>query len=244
MEPETVLLKKAASYSPPAERLQSILDVPLLFVVGISGAGKDTVQHRLLTAPGSDYRFIVSHTTREPRKNNGISEIDGVDYHFIDLAAAEKLLDDGEYLETNYYAGNIYGTTIGEIESLKDQQKIGLTDVDVNGVGQYVAFGMNVMPIFLVPPDYATWWERLLKRYEGSVVDTEDLKKRLSTALDELNQAQKNDYFYLVINDDLNATVSLVDAIAHGSEYEIRSERALKLLGELKEKIAAKLTTL
>lgn len=243
MEIETILLKKAASYRPPTDRLQAILDVPLLFVVGISGAGKDTVQQRLLHAPDSDYRFIVSHTTREPRKNNGILEQNGVDYHFIDLTTAEKLLDEGEYLETNYYAGNIYGTTIGEIESLKEQHKIGLTDVDVNGVGHYVAFGMNVIPIFLVPPDYATWWERLIKRYEGSI-DTEDLKKRLSTALDELTQAQRNDYFYLVINDDLDVTVSTVDTIAHGSQYEARSERALKLVRELHTKIAGKLKTL
>lgn len=242
MELKNVLLKKAEAYMPPAARVQTILDVPLLFVVGISGAGKDTVQHRLLT-PNADYRFIVSHTTRPPRKNNGVPEQDGVDYHFIDLETAEKLLDDGEYLETNCYAGNIYGTTIGEIESLKEQQKIGLTDVDVNGVGRYVAFGMNVKPVFLVPPSYDVWWERLIRRYEGAV-DQEDLKKRLSTAMEELDQAAQNDYFYLVINDNLDDTVTTVDAIAHGTPFEARSARALKLVGDLKTQIAEKLAQL
>ena len=69
-------------YRPTEAAVALVRDTKIALLTGISGAGKDTIKRRLLRLPS--FRDIVSHTTREPRANNGQLERDGVDYHFID----------------------------------------------------------------------------------------------------------------------------------------------------------------
>ena len=76
-----------------------------------SGSGKSTLVSRLLDKLGG-LTFSVSYTTRKPRGN----EIDGEDYHFIDHAEFERLIDSDEFLEHAKVFGNYYGTHIGELE--------------------------------------------------------------------------------------------------------------------------------
>src|SRR5690606_6577343 len=103
---------------------------------GIVSAGKDTVVTNLAEDP--DFKVIVSHTTRPPRMNHGVLEQDGVEYHFIDLAEAEAMLERGEFVEAKYVHGNIYGTSLKEIRAIHDQGVIGLTDIDIHGVEEYL----------------------------------------------------------------------------------------------------------
>jgi hypothetical protein len=76
----------------------------ILFVVSApSGAGKTSLLRALVP---SDPRLVmsVSHATRPMRPG----EQDGVDYHFVDVAAFERMVADGAFLEharvfDNYY---------------------------------------------------------------------------------------------------------------------------------------------
>lgn len=52
------------------------------------------------------FGFSTSHTTRKPR--NG--ELDGKDYHFVDREEMELRINDGEFIETAEFSGNLYGT--------------------------------------------------------------------------------------------------------------------------------------
>src|SRR4029079_16121363 len=115
MESAEKLRIRALAYKATPQALQSIRDIPLVFLVGISGAGKDTVMHKLIASHPNTYEFMISYTTRQPRSNNGVMEQNGVDYYFIDTKTAKHMLDQGEYLETNFYADNIYGTSIAEV---------------------------------------------------------------------------------------------------------------------------------
>ena len=77
-----------------------------MFVVSApSGAGKTTVLARVLRDLGG-IRFSVSHTTRAPRG----AERDGVEYHFVDQEAFERLREAGGLLEWAEVHGNLYGT--------------------------------------------------------------------------------------------------------------------------------------
>src|ERR1039458_2227628 len=85
------LAAKLAAYKPAAATTELIRSTPILLLVGPTGAGKDSLKDKLLAT--GQYHHIVSHTTRPPRINHGIVEQDGREYHFIDMATAEKMLD-------------------------------------------------------------------------------------------------------------------------------------------------------
>ncbi len=240
MEIDQRLRQKIANYKPDPAAILSIADVPLVFLVGITGAGKDSLQAEVLRRYPDTYKFIVSHTTRPPRSNNGVMERDGVDYHYIDFATAERMLDAGAYVEANIvYYKNIYGTAIAEIQEIQKQGKIAMSDIEVQGVHQYVDLGLNVRPIFIIPPSFDVWWKRFQGRYEGKI-EWPDAFSRMRAALDELECAQDNDYYNIVINDNFDDTVELINRIGKGQSRE-RSESALAVLDRLATDMAAHL---
>ncbi len=217
------LEQKVYQYKPPAT-VQSVLSgTKTVFLVGTAGAGKDTVMQKLLS--NSNYHFIISHTTRAPRENHGVIEVDGEDYHFIDLAIAEKMIDNQEFVEVKYVHGNVYGTSLAGLELAHKNGSIAISDIEVQGVAEYRALSSEVMPIFLLPPDFETWIKRLKQRYIGNI-DENELIKRLNTAKQELLEALEKPYFEYVINKDLDTTVRIVDEIAHGSKSSAKNEQA------------------
>lgn len=243
MEQDKQLIDKVKRYKPSQAKLDAVRHVPLLLVAGISGAGKDTVLKKLVAEQAADYYPLVSHTTRKLRTNSGIPEQNGVEYFFIDKSTAEQMLDEGEYLEANYYSGNVYGASLAEIAKAGQQNKILVSDIDVNGVNNFVLQGMNVKAVFLLPPNYEVWQERFLNRY-GQAVDAADLKRRLQTALDELAFAMEHDYFHFVINDKLDDTVRTVGSIAHDQLATTRSPEATAIAKNISEGIRTQLSAL
>lgn len=218
------IFNKLSEYKIPDAAVSLIRNSNVVFLVGVTAAGKDTVLRRLLDS--DDYHHIVSHTTRKPRANHGVMEQDGIDYHFVDFATAEQMLDNGGYIEAKVFSGNVYGTSVAEIQMAHDEGKIAITDIEVQGVVEYRAVADNVIPIFLLPPDFKTWQERLIGRYDGKLPDPVDLRKRLETAKLELQDALDKPYFEYVVNNDLDTTVNTVDEIAHGNFSKKKNERA------------------
>jgi guanylate kinase len=216
---------KLANYRPATSTIQLIKSTQLLFLVGPTGAGKDSLKFKLLE--DSNYHHIVSHTTRPPRINHGILEIDGDDYHFIDMIQAEKMIDDQSFVEVKMFSGNLYGTSVSEIEVAKADNKVAMTDIEVQGVAEYKSLDPNVMAIFLLPPTFEIWQERLKRRY-GDVVDAEDHRRRLQTALTEIEELANNDYYIAVINDDLEQTYNVINKIVIAQSHINPDESAAK----------------
>src|SRR5487761_1203238 len=208
---------KLAKYKPSPSVVKLIKSTPVLLLVGPTGAGKDSLKEQLLKTNG--YHHIVSHTTRPPRINHGQLEHDGGDYHFLDKKTAQKMLDQKAFIEAKIYSGNLYGTSVSEIEMAKRENKIAMTDIEVQGVHEYKAIDPNVMAVFLHPPDFKEWQARLSRRY-GDVVDASDHRVRLQTALDELEQLLHTKYYIAVINDDLNRTFKQVMAVVASKEHQ------------------------
>ena len=230
------LEEKINSYKTPIEVTNLIKKTKIIFLVGITAAGKDTILRQLIK--NHDYHHIVSHTTRAPRENHGFIEIDGQDYHFIDTQTAETMLDNNGYVEAKMFSGNIYGTSIAEIKMAHDEGKIAITDIEVQGVEEYEFLAAkSVTSIFILPPDFDTWQKRLAKRHEENHMDPTELKKRLETAGKELKDSLTKNYFEYVVNDDLDIAVKIVDEIAHGNFSAKKNEQAKltakKLLDDL-----------
>lgn len=226
---DTSLADKLAAYKTDTNAIELIRSTPILLLVGPTGAGKDSVKDELLES--GRFHHIISHTTRPPRINHGILEQDGKDYHFISKQDAEKLLDDHAMIEAKMYSGNLYGTSTAEIQAAKDEGKIAMTDLEVQGVAEYKELDPNVMAVFLLPPDFQTWQERLQRRY-GDVVDAADYRLRLETALKELEQLLTTNYYVAVINDRLDETVSQIETVINSQNHSTQDEPAARAVAQ------------
>lgn len=238
MELDDALQGKVAIYQPSPQVLGLLNSTPILLLVAIAGGGKDTIKHHLLET--GNYHHIISHTTRPPRLNDGVMEQDGLEYHFIDFAAAQRMLDEGEYIEADVYARNIYGTSVTEIRQAQKEGKIATTDMTIEGAERYLGLAPGVKAVFLLPPSYDVWMKRLLKRYEGKP-HKHDLYLRMLTAVKEIEHAMGSDKYYIVINDKLDETVDLVDRIGHGETVEPHYHKAMVIAQEMVQRIKSEL---
>jgi guanylate kinase len=216
-----------ANYKPSDQAIDLIRNTHIALLVGISGAGKDTIKKQLLLKP--DYSDIVSHTTRAPRVNNGIMEVADIDYHFIDEATARDMLENHEFIEAKFVHHTVYGTSLQELEKASSAHKIAITDIDVQGVSEYKAISPNVVAIFVIPPSYSIWRERLAQRYESTEAFEAEWTKRRNSAVSELTHALEVPYYHFVINDSLERAVTVSDEIAHRPDVFLRKDDEARL---------------
>lgn len=226
---DSTLAAKLKAYKPDAAVINLIKQTPILLLVGPTGAGKDSVKTRLMET--GRFHHIISHTTRRPRINHGVIEQSGREYHFIDKNTASQMLDDHKLVEAKVYSGNLYGTSVAEIQAARDEGKIAMTDIEVQGVAEYKALDPGVMAVFLLPPDFKTWQERLQRRY-GDVVDAADYRLRLETALHELEELLNTDYYVAVINQDLDEVVRHVETITSSPDHKTPDEPVARATAE------------
>ena len=135
------------NYQPNQAASDVVQRTKIMLLVGISGAGKDTVKRRLLE--DNEFADIVSYTTRQPRQNAGVLETPGVDYHFIDEAAV-NMLENHEFIEAKFVHGTVYGTGAKEIQAIAEAGKITVTDIDVQGVSEYKKLSGDVVAKWLI----------------------------------------------------------------------------------------------
>lgn len=216
------------TYEPSEETLELVAKAHITLLVGIAGAGKDTVKRELLK--GDDFRDIVSHTTRQPRANNGTMEVADVDYHFIDTRAALKMLKDKAFVEAKLVHGDtVYGTSYAELKVGYDAGKISITDIDVQGVAEYKQLSQQAVAIFILPPSYSVWRERLASRYATTEEFEAEWPKRRDSAIRELSHALEVPYYHFIMNDDLVHTVQIAREISHRPDVFFRKDDEVRL---------------
>jgi guanylate kinase len=129
------------------------------------------------------------------------------------------MLDEQSMIEAKIYSGNLYGTSVSEIQAAKNENKVAMTDIEVQGVAEYKSLDPKVMAVFMLPPDFDTWQKRLSRRY-GDVVDATDFRMRLQTALSELDQLLITDYYIPVVNNNLDKALQRVKDISDGKPLD------------------------
>jgi len=214
-------------YKPNRAGAELLGTTEVLLLVGITGAGKDTVLHEMLKS--GTFHNLITTVTRPPRYNNGILEQDGMDYHFISDDDAHKLLEAGEYVEASLVHGRVYGVTADEIRRAHDDGKTAIADVDVQGAAKYKKVSDNVTVIFLVPPNYVEWRRRVRHRYASEAEFLEDWPNRRQSAVVELERALLTPYYHFVINDDLAETVRACMQIAQRHNEFVRKDEEVRL---------------
>jgi guanylate kinase len=220
-------------YAPSNEVVSIVRSSQLLFVVGISGAGKNTIINKLLKS--GKYHRIISHTTRAPRENYGVMEQDGEEYYFVNHAQVADMVNAKEFVEAKQYGINVYGTSAAELTKAKQEGKIALADIEVQGAQEYWQLSQDIQVVFIVPPSFEIWQDRLLSRYKHGI-DEEDIMRRKRIAVEEIELALSKDYFKFVVNDELDRAVEAVDALAHGAksgeEYQAKGMHIARELAE------------
>jgi guanylate kinase len=184
----------------------------LIIVSSPSGAGKTTLTRRLLNEFPT-LEFSVSFTTR-PRREG---ERNGVDYHFVDAASFERMVDGDELAEHFFVHGNRYGTAKAPIDFALDRGRDMIFDVDYQGARALAAqWPADSLRIFILPPDLVTLATRLRQR----ATDTpEVIARRLEKAIEELRQFEH--YDHLIVNRELEPAYDTLRAIYLTRRYGV-----------------------
>ncbi|XP_003707430.2 guanylate kinase isoform X2 [Megachile rotundata] len=169
-----------------------------LVLCGPSGSGKSTLIKKLFEDFPETFGFSVSHTTRAPRPG----EEDGKHYHFTTKEKMQKQIEQGEFLETATYSGNLYGTSKRAVEQVQKDGKVCILDIEMQGVKQVKQSSLDPLYVFIKPPSIEVLEERL----KGRNTETDDsLRRRLSIARTEMEYGEKPGNFDVVIeNDDIS----------------------------------------
>ncbi len=168
-----------------------------------SGAGKTTITKKIQQKYHT-FKISVSHTTRKPRPN----EIDGVDYYFVSKSEFEKLIDQSKFYEYAKIFGNYYGTLKESVNDTFKKNDI-IFDIDWQGTQQLSKFkNLQLIKIFLIPPDKNELKARLVKRNQDSPKEVEKRFKQFDNDIEHWC-----DYDYVIINENLENCYSQIEKI-------------------------------
>lgn len=197
-----------------------------LFIISApSGAGKTSLVKALLENT-SDITVSVSHTTRAMR----IGEIDGVDYHFVDVPSFTQIRDQGGFLEHAQVFDNFYGTAQAAVTSQLDSGQDVILEIDWQGAQQVSKRFPQAVGIFILPPSRETLRERLTNRaQDGEAI----IERRMRDAVTEMSHYEE--FEFLIVNDDFAQALDELRAVVIAQrQHRPRKAAQIKaLLGEL-----------
>ena len=197
----------------------------VLFVLSSpSGAGKSTIARKLL-ADEPELGVSVSATTRPIRPG----EVDGKDYHFVDLEEFRRMAAEHEFLEWAHVFGNRYGTPHAPVDAmLADGQDV-LVDIDWHGAQPlHQIAGGDVVRVFILPPSMAELRDRLVKRATDSM---DIIDARMARAANEVSHW--DGYDYVLVNDDVERCFRDVKTILNAER--LKRSRQTGLIGFIRK---------
>ena len=176
----------------------------VMIVSSPSGAGKTTICKKLIEEV-NDIDLSVSVTTRKKRSN----EIEGKDYFFKSEQEFNKMISQGNFLETANVFGHLYGTLKDEINSKILQGTDVIVDVDWQGTRQIEKhIPEDIVKVFILPPSIKELEKRLSARATES---QESFEKRMSEAKKEISHY--SEYDFIIINKDIEESLEKIKSI-------------------------------
>ena len=193
-----------------------------LFIISApSGAGKTSLVKKLV-ADEPDLVVSVSHTTRKMRPG----EQNGVDYHFVDKADFESMVESGAFLEHARVFDNFYGTSQQHVEQQLLAGKDVILEIDWQGARQVRRIITDCQSIFILPPSSTALRQRLEARGQD---DKNVIDRRMQDAVNEMSHYAESDF--LVVNDDFDQALQLLRCIIRANrQRQLRQERQLEHL--------------
>jgi guanylate kinase len=190
----------------------------MLVLSSPSGAGKTTLSRMLLNSD-RHIDLSVSVTTRPQRPG----EIDGGDYHFIDMVRFESMVKSGKLLEWAEVFGHRYGTPRVPVEKALRAGRDVLFDIDWQGTQQLREKARDdLVSVFILPPSVKELQRRLDRRAQDSRAT---IAGRMAKAAGEMSHWPE--YDYVIVNRDKKDAFAEVRAIL--AAERLKRERQIGL---------------
>ena len=178
-----------------------------LFIISApSGAGKTSLVKALVEKDGN-LHASVSHTTRSPRPG----EKEGSNYYFVKKSFFDKMVSQGEFLESAQVFDHFYGTSKLWVQSQLEAGTDVVLEIDWQGARQIKECMPLACAIFILPPSKNALQERLMSRGQDN---PEVIERRMDQAVNEMSHFESSDYLVLNRNfeDALNELEVIVKA--------------------------------
>ena len=188
-----------------------------LFIVSApSGAGKTSLVDALIRE--NDRLCVsVSHTTRSKRPK----EQDGINYHFIEKARFQSMLEAGDFLESAEVYGHQYGTSKKWVTEQLEEGLTVILEIDWQGAAQVRAQFPQSCYIFIVPPSLEALTDRLRKRAQDNEAI---IARRMEEARAVMQRVTDADF--LVVNEDFKTALDEMRAIIQAWNLRVKAQEA------------------
>lgn len=208
--------------------LHTLSQTKLVLLIATTSSGRNTVLREVVKT--GDYHFIVSDTTRKPRVNDGVLEQSGREYWF---RTEEEMLEEikaGHFLEAAIiHDQQVSGISVRELELAAKDDKIAITDAEIDGADNAKKYKPDTVTIFVLPPSFEEWQRRLKHRGD---MDAEEFKRRMQSAAEEYKHALEREYYQFVINDDVVTAAEKVNRLAKLETLDESDQAAGRNLAE------------
>ena len=196
----------------------------LIVLSSPSGAGKSTLSRMLLKTDPA-VTISVSATTRPIRPG----ERQDLDYHFVDDAEFDRLIEAGEFVEWAPVFGYRYGTPKAPVKAALKAGRDILFDIDWQGTQQlHAEMGEDLVRMFLLPPSMKELHERLVARGTDSEAVIAD---RMSRAESEISHWAE--YDYVLVNKDAGRCLEEIRTIV--AAERLRRARQIGLVAFVRD---------
>ena len=166
---------------------------PVFVVTGTSGAGKGTLERRVLDR-FPELMLAISATTRERRP----AELEGREYYFISHEEFQRRVDAGDFLEWRDFPwGQRSGTLWSEIERIRTAGRAPLLDLETEGALRVQKRVEATVTVFVKAPSFSELERRLRERATES---GGEIDERLALAREQLEEEGRFDH--VIVNDD------------------------------------------
>ena len=193
-----------------------------LFIISApSGAGKTSLV-KALVEKDSNLHASVSHTTRSPRPG----EKEGSNYHFVKKSFFDKMVSQGEFLESAQVFDHFYGTSKLWVQSQLEAGTDVVLEIDWQGARQIKECMPLACAIFILPPSKNALQERLMSRGQDN---PEVIKRRMDQAVNEMSHFESSDY--LVLNRNFEEALNELEVIVKAQR--LRTVNRSRSLGNI-----------
>jgi len=225
------------SYQPAPEVIERLRQVTLVAVVGPTAVGKSTLITAAIERNPQDIHLVVVDTTREPRPG----ERDGIDYNFRSRQHMTETMGERKFVQV---APSVFGDLYATAAHAYATDGVAVMAIIAAAMPDFRALPFKeIRPIFVLPPDYATWQQRI--KHHG--FDDVQMRRRLVEAEASSVFGVEDEKTQFIINESLDVAIDDFTTLALGKPMGTRlqadqsrgREVVADLLAELRQNLAA-----
>jgi guanylate kinase len=183
----------------------------LIVISGPSGTGKSTIVKEFIQR-NPEIMLSVSATTRKIR----LGETEGVNYFYLTEDEFHQNLEKDAFLEHAVVYDHYYGTPKEFVGQKLSQGKDVVLEIDIDGALQIKKKFDRGLFLFILPPSIDELRRRINNRGTDS---SEEIEKRLNSALDEIRQFVS--YDYVIMNEKVSTAVELIESIIKAEKASV-----------------------